>query len=230
MKPSHIFMLNLAYEWMLLLLLRPFYEPEMQKLAFAGTSARDQDDDGEASPTHGTQFRPQTHAEDVRRIARLANEECPKSAQRVLELLNAYHGLYSLRRSPVTSVQIAYHAGKTFLKIVVAGGGAIVSGKGKKAIQAGMKAREKVRECVAHLRAIGESWASGGVTAEMLEKELEAEIERQDKDLGLCSVTMNSLGQGPSTSAPAMKQRMRSGSSTSSKTVLTPSPSYVLIL
>lgn len=153
MQPSHIFMLNLAYEWMLLLLLRPFYEPHVQKLAASGVG----------------------RVEELRKLCRLANEECPKSANRVLELLRSYDKLFTLRLCPVTNVQIAYLAGKTHLRTVIAGG----VGE-KKAAAAGLRARDKVLECARHLRAIGETWTSGSVTAEMLEKDLEREIERQN--------------------------------------------------
>lgn len=188
--PSHFFMLNLAFEWMLLLLLRPFYQPPLTK-----TEA---DDANEPLPHP----HPHRHGEDLRKISRLANEECPKSATRVLELLCAYDKLFTLRLCPVTNVQIAYHAGKTCLTTVFAGG---CPGSGKKQVQAGLKARDKVRECVSHLKKIGESWASGIVTADMLEKELEGEIERQDKRAPTSSpknVFVQALGMGQgSTSA-----------------------------
>lgn len=149
-------MLNLAYEWMLLLLLRPFYEPHVQKLAAVSSGVG--------------------RVEDLRKLCRLANEECPKSANRVLELLRSYDKLFTLRLSPVTNVQIAYLAGKTHLRTVIAGG----MGE-KKAAAAGLRAREKVLEAAKHLRAIGETWTSGTVTGEMLEKELEGEVNRQNE-------------------------------------------------
>lgn len=164
MEPAHIFQLNLVYEWMILLLLRPFYEPHLQKLAIS------------ASDGTGTDPNFFKDNEDLKKIYRLANEECPRSAGRVLDLFRAYDKLFTLRLSPLTNVQIAYHAGKTLMRIVIAGGCSRT-----KAIQAGHKARKKVEECAGLLRAIGETWPSGAVTAQMLEKDLGTEIEKQNK-------------------------------------------------
>jgi len=77
---------------------------------------------------------------------------------------------------PLTIVQIAYQAGKTLMRTVSAG-----SHGGTKATQAGNKARERVRECAKQLRTIGETWTGGLITAEILEKDLEAAIEKQSK-------------------------------------------------
>lgn len=162
-------MLNLTFEWMLLLLLRPFYDRHVQRYPLMTTSP----DGGLVSEERPP--RPRRY-EELRKLVKLANEECPKSATRVLDLLRAYDKLFTLRLCPVTNVQIAYLAGKTHLLTVIAG-----ESGGKKVVANGLKARDKVRECVKHLRAIGETWASGTVTADLLEKELEGEIEKQSK-------------------------------------------------
>lgn len=156
MEPAHIFQLHLMYEWMVLLLLGPFYKPYFQDFVMLGSNEKDN--------------------EDLGRICRLAGEECPGSASRVLDLLRTYDTLFTLRLSPLTNVQIAYHAGRTLMRTVSTGyyGGA-------QATQAGHEAREKVRECVKQLRVIGGAWSGGVTTAEILEKDLEAEIEKQNK-------------------------------------------------
>ena len=163
MQPAHIFQLNIMHVWMILLLLRPFYEPHIQKLAVSAN-------DGVAAERSLMRDN-----EDLKKIYRLANEECPKAAGRMLDLFQAYDKLFTLRLSPLTNVQIAYLAGKTLMRTVSAGGYG-----GTKATQAGLKAREKVRECAKLLRAIGETWPSGIVTAGVLEKDLDAEIEKQN--------------------------------------------------
>ncbi|KAF8310467.1 hypothetical protein DL93DRAFT_2169661 [Clavulina sp. PMI_390] len=222
MHPAHIWMLNLAYEWQLLLLFRPFYEPRIQKLVLSSSSSASSSSapmatsNSQPGSNGGSRTRPTpppypssssqsqsgtpnlARAEELRQLCLLANDECPKSATRVLDMLKAYDKLFGLRLSPVTSVQIAYLAGKTCLQTVIAGApGASTVGNpgagtnssasasanataGKKAVAAGLKAREKVRDSARYLRLIGQTWVSGVVTADMLETELEGEIARQD--------------------------------------------------
>jgi hypothetical protein len=206
MNPAHVFQLNLVYEWMVLLLLRPFHEPQAHKLAMAAT-------DGMTTRRNLSR-----NTEDLKRIYRLANEECPKSASRVLELFQTYDKLFTLRLTPLTNVQIAYHAGKTLMRIVISGG----FGR-TKATQAGLKARDKVRECAKQLRAIGETWPSGLVTAEMLEKDLEAEIGRQGMAAQLSPLSPKN-GTAPVPPAPITA----TGIATSPKDVPIVSPRFVL--
>lgn len=205
MQPSHIFMLNLAYEWMLLLLLRPFYEPNAQKLALV------------------TGGRPVRREEDLRKLFRLANQECPKSAARVLDLLSAYDKLFTLRLCPVTNIQIAYLAGKTLLRTVIAGGPVPGNSENsKKAVAAGLKARDRVRECARHLRAIGETWISGILTADMLEKELDGEIERQQQTRRASSRSPSRSPRNQPASIPLSQQGSPTGAQAKAKAKKTP--------
>ena len=66
-----------------------------------------------------------------------------------------YDKLFTLYLTPlhVTNVQVAYHAGKMLMRIIISGG----YGR-TKATQAGLKARDKVRKCARQMRAIGETW------------------------------------------------------------------------
>lgn len=212
MHPVHIFMLNLMYEWMILLLLRPFYEPHLRKLAMSTSDSQD------------TARSLSKDNEDLKKIYRLANEECPKSAGRVLDLFQAYEKLFTLRLTPLTTVQIAYHAGKTLMRTVSAG-----SHGGPKAVQAGLKAREKLRECVKQLRSIGETWIGGLVTAEMLEKDLDAEIERQTKASMISSRSpKNSNALVPAAPNTVATKATRTATASSPKAIPIVSPRFVL--
>ena len=206
MNPAHVFQLNLVYEWMTLLLLRPFHEPHAHKLAMAAT---------DGMTTRRSLSR---NTGDLKGIYRLANEECPKSASRILDLFQTYDKLFTLRLTPLTNVHIAYHAGKTLMRIVISGGYG-----GTKATQAGLKARDKVRECAKQLRAIGETWPTGVVTAEMLEKDLEAEIGRQSVAPQLSPLSPKN-GTAPTPPAPIAATRI----ATSPRDVPIVSPRFVL--
>ena len=108
-QPAHIFQLNIMHAWMILLLC-PFYEPHLQKLAVSandGVAA-------ECSPMRGNEY--------LKEIYRLANEECPNTAGHMLDLFRAYDKLFTLRPPPLTNVQLAYVAGKTLMHTVSAGG------------------------------------------------------------------------------------------------------------
>ena len=211
MDPAHVFQLNLMYEWMTLLLLRPFHEPQAHKLAMAAT-------DGMTARRSLSR-----NNEDLKRIYRLANEECPKSASRILDLFQTYDKLFTLRLTPLTNVQVAYHAGKTLMRIVTSGG----YGR-TKATQAGLKARDKVRECARQMRAMGETWPSGLVTAEMLEKDLEAEIGRQSMASQLSPLSPNNGTAPIPPAAPITATTKAKIIATSPKDVPIVSPRFVL--
>jgi len=209
MNPAHVFQLNLVYEWMTLLLLGSFHEPQAHKLAMAAA---------DGMTTGGRLSR---NNEDLKRIDRLANEECPKSAKRILDLFQTYDKLFTLRLTSLTNVQIAYHAGKTLMRIVISG-----SYGRTKAIQAGLRARDKVRECAKQLRAMGETWPSGVVTAEMLEKDLEAEIGRQSMAPQFSPLSPKN-GTAPIPPAPITAPTKATRIATSPKDVPTVSPRFV---
>lgn len=173
-------MLNLASEWMRLLLLRTFYQPEIHSSTFTQQTQPT----SPTSPSSPTSSFPRfaipvgRKAEPIRKLFELGKDECPKSATRVLELIKAYDRLFTLRFAPMTVVQMAYISGKTMMRTVVAGA-STRPGVGSKTITAGRKARDQVRECIGYLRSIGLTWPSGNVTADLLEKELEGEIQNQ---------------------------------------------------
>jgi hypothetical protein len=145
--PPEVFMLNLAYHWLRILLLRPFFKPE--------TKIQSPDE----PPLNGTSTRRSDPA--LLRLREQAKKICPASATLIVALFGAYRRLYTLRLSNVTAVQIAYTTGKThFLTIVASGPNEPARAR---------KAKEGFQECVRILREMGESWVSGSVMANILE-------------------------------------------------------------
>ncbi|KAF9502769.1 hypothetical protein BS47DRAFT_1028156 [Hydnum rufescens UP504] len=148
-SPPDVFMINLAFHWLLILLLHPFFKPhiKVQPPSFSEI------------PSSGGSTKRRDFA--LLKLREAALNECPTSATHILSLFAAYRRLYTLRLTPVTAVQIAYTAGKTHLATILAGG----PNPSTKA----RKAKGEFLECVQILKEIGESWASGRLTAEMLQ-------------------------------------------------------------
>ncbi|KAF9521080.1 hypothetical protein BS47DRAFT_1357025 [Hydnum rufescens UP504] len=145
--PPEVFMLNLAYHWLLILLLRPFFRPDT-KFQSPGEP-----------PLNGRSTRCSDPA--FLRLREQAKKTCPASATLIVALFGTYRRLYTLRLSNVTAVQIAYTTGKThFLTIVASGPNEPARAR---------KAKEGFQECVRILREMGESWVSGSVMANILE-------------------------------------------------------------
>lgn len=151
----HTFMLNLAFHWLVILLLRPFFKPHIPLRSREAVA-------GGASLSRNSSLRSQHRDSILLKLREAALKECPSAAAHIVSLFGAYRRLYGLRLSTITAVQIAYIAGKTHLVAILAAAGAGSSST------ASRKARGDFLECVQILREIGETWSSGKVTAEML--------------------------------------------------------------
>jgi len=139
--PPHLFSLNLCFHWLLILLLRPFFKDD--------TSMPDAPSSGIASGRDTS-----NHV-----LQATALRECTFSACQIIKLFSRYREIYGLRRSTVTVVQVAYVAGLIHLARVIA-----PSGSQSQHVDAA----RNVRDCIMILEEIGDTWASGTVTAKLL--------------------------------------------------------------
>ena len=162
-SPPDVFTLNLAFHWLLILLLRPFFKPHIKVQPPVPPT-------GEITSTSTKR-----HDSVLLKLRESALNECPSSATQIVSLFNAYSRLYTLRLSTVTAVQIAYIAGKTHL-VTILTGGPDSSAKSR-------KARVEFLECVQILREIGETWTSGRVTADMLQALLQRGEGRMQQNM-----------------------------------------------
>lgn len=141
-------MLNLTYEWLLLLLVRPFYCLDLAQ-TYTGHQNRN-------SFNRRDELLVDLHNKAV--------SQCPTSAHRIIALLGAYRQLYHLRFTPDTIVQIAYLAGRIHLDTYSMGRNC-----GPRAPEKASKAREDLVLCISYLKEIAHTWAPGHVTAGILE-------------------------------------------------------------
>ncbi|KAF8313770.1 hypothetical protein DL93DRAFT_1117073 [Clavulina sp. PMI_390] len=197
-------MVNLAAEWLTLLLLESFYQSEQLQRSqrqpppadtasppYAAGASQSQEPSQSPPNTRSSKFhhnrqdsgsnhtpeylQKQRDREDLfRRLCSLANTECVSRANHALALVAGYDKLFGLRNTNVTMVQIIYQVGETLLRGVVSG---LRTGAGERAMAAGAKAREKVHECIKWLKIVGETYKSGTDSARNLELALEQTIK-----------------------------------------------------
>ena len=140
--PPHLFSLHLCFHWLLILLLRPFFKDEPKPNG--PTSSRI------ASGPNAI----------IRDLQTTALDECTLSARQIVKLFSRYRGIYGLRRTTVTAVQVAYVAGLIHLAKVIAPS----DHKSQHT-----DAAQNVGNCITILEEIGNTWTSGTVTARLLE-------------------------------------------------------------
>ncbi|KAF8316126.1 hypothetical protein DL93DRAFT_2078382 [Clavulina sp. PMI_390] len=155
--PPHVIMVNLAFHWLSILLLRPFFRPGVTPSS--GTLASPSTDATSASPQESD-----GHAKKTLQMLReAAAAQCPSSANQIVRLFERYDVLYGLRFTPITALQIAYTAGLIHLSMYFAATTPSV--------------REKYRllgvACINILNAMGQTWTSGTVTASIMKRLLE---------------------------------------------------------
>ncbi|KAF9509059.1 hypothetical protein BS47DRAFT_181170 [Hydnum rufescens UP504] len=111
-SPPGVFMLNMVFHWLLILLLSPFFKPHIKIWPPASSSTETSSD--------GTPARRRYVFLSKLRTAAL--NECPSSATYIVSLFGAYRRLHTLRLSNLTAIQVVYTAGKTHLVTILAGG------------------------------------------------------------------------------------------------------------
>lgn len=139
-------MINIAYHWLVILLLRPLFRP--------GVSV--------ATPVNSTD--PEGHAKkSLQTIREAAAAQCPSSANQIVRLLDRYDALYGLRFSSLPALQMAYTAGLVHLGMYFA-----ASTPGARE-----KSRSMVDSCITILEKTGQTWAAGLITSGILRRMLE---------------------------------------------------------
>lgn len=147
-------MVNLAYHWLSILLLRPLFRPGVITASSSTTAL--------SGPSNS----PETEGHAKRTLQTLreaAAAQCPASANQIVRLFDRYDALYGLRFSPITAPQIAYMAGQIHLGMYFAA----------TTPSAREKSRSMVNSCIGILEKIGVTWVSGNVTASILKRLLE---------------------------------------------------------
>jgi hypothetical protein len=149
-SPPGVFMLNMVFHWLLILLLSPFFKPHIKIRPPASSTETSLD---------GTPARRRDIFLSKLRTAAL--NECPSSATYIVSLFGAYRRLHTLRLSNLTAIQVVYTAGKTHLVTILAGD--------LNPSAVAMKVREEFVECVQIMKEMGETWASARFMADILQ-------------------------------------------------------------
>ena len=156
--PPHIMMVNLAYHWLSILLLRPLFKPGYAPLPSSSSTSSGTYPDGFAA--HLVDTDSQSRAKILQTLKGTAASQCTTSANQIVRLFNRYDALYGLRFVAITAPQIAYMAGQVHLGMYFA---ATTS-------SAREKSHNMVLNCISILEKMGSSWVSGNVTASILKR------------------------------------------------------------
>jgi len=151
-------MVNLAYHWLSILLLRPLFKPG--HAASSSSSSTSAGADADRSTGHSADTDIQSRAKVLQTLREAAASQCPASANQIIRLFKRYDALYGLRFIAITGPQIAYTAGQVHLGMYFA---AITP-------SAREKSHNMVLDCISILEKMGTSWVSGHVTASILKR------------------------------------------------------------
>ncbi|KAF8646644.1 hypothetical protein AX16_007143 [Volvariella volvacea WC 439] len=114
---------------------------------------------------------------------------CKRGADNIMELLETYRSLYTLRYCPVTLIQTVFSAGTIYLLVAVdaTSGSRVAQGSLENSVS-------QANKCIEHLAEIGQSWQCashiGDILKDLLRRQLQPILERRS-----ITVRMNGLGR-----------------------------------
>ncbi|KAJ6590939.1 fungal-specific transcription factor domain-containing protein [Mycena vulgaris] len=131
---------------------------------------------------------------------------CKRAAENVLELLETWSSLYTLRYAPVTLLQVIFSAGTIFLLL------ALQATASHRVAHGSLKtALTQVEQCVRHLHEMGQAWQcaarTGDILAALLQDKLKPVIARRLAHKG---IRFAEAATPPETSSPAETQHSAS--------------------
>ncbi|KAJ6616846.1 hypothetical protein B0H10DRAFT_2035936 [Mycena sp. CBHHK59/15] len=106
---------------------------------------------------------------------------CKRAADNIMELLQTWRSLYSLRFAPVTLVQVVFSSGTIFLLL------AAQATTGHRVARGSLKsALDQAELCIQYLLEIGKSWQCakniGGILRNLLQEQLQPVLERRSSN------------------------------------------------